>query len=85
MSIWSRLSLAERRMSSMADKNGADLEVASQSGHLLPDEYRAAVQSCSGCACPDACDTFLQGSESGIPGYCRNSTLIRQLADIAPD
>ncbi len=72
-------------MSEMADRNGADLAMASQFGHLAPEDHLAAVQSCSGCTCPEACDRFLKTDEKGIPDYCRNADLIRNLAGLTPD
>jgi hypothetical protein len=77
------MALAERRMSQMADKNGADLDLAMQSGDLLPDDYVAAAYSCTGCACGDACDQFLnKKEETGFPSYCRNSDMLRRLAGL---
>ena len=85
MSTWSRLSMAERRVSLMAEKNGADLTVATQSGFLLPEDYRDAIHACSGCSQPDTCDQFLSRDEDGTPDYCRNTALIRRLAEVTPD
>ncbi|MEM8804104.1 MAG: DUF6455 family protein [Pseudomonadota bacterium] len=82
MSNAAQMSLAERRMSQMAEKNGADLDLAMQSGHLIPEDYVAAAQSCTGCACGNACDQFLREDETGFPSYCRNADLLRRLAGL---
>lgn len=80
MSQTARMNLAETRVARMAEKNGADVAVAMQSGRLSPEDHVAAVQSCTGCACGDACDQFLKGEENGFPSYCRNVDLLRQLS-----
>lgn len=85
MSFVSRLGLADKLFSRMADVNGADLPLAMQSGELSPDEYRRGVLSCSGCTQSDTCETFLRRGEAGIPDFCRNSGMIRRLADVTPN
>lgn len=67
-------------MSKMADRNGADLEDAIQSGVLSPEHYRTAVLSCTACIDPDACEARLATGEGGVPEYCRNAGMISRIA-----
>ena len=69
-------------MTTMADRNGADLDVAMLAGAILPEEVDEAVQRCAGCAEPVACEGHLEQGAPGIPGYCRNAGMIRSLADL---
>ncbi len=84
MSFWSKLTRHERLFSRMADRAGADVDVAMQSGLLVPEDFRSAVLSCSICTRPKACETLLDDGGTDIPDYCRNRKMLERLAtDIA--
>lgn len=82
MSIISRMDHHEALMRRMADRNGADLDLALQSAIVSPGEVRAAVLSCTGCTQPEACEARLDQGEPGVPDYCRNADMIRSVATI---
>ncbi len=82
MSFFSRLDRHARLMDRMADRNGADLELALQCGVLSPGELRAAVLSCSSCTLPDACEARLNDGTAGVPEYCRNGDMIRSISHL---
>ena len=65
-------------MSRMADRSGADLELALQSGLIAPDEMHDAVLACSGCANPGACEEYMDNDAVGIPAFCRNGEMIER-------
>ena len=79
MSILSRIDRHETLMRRMADRNGADLDLALQSAIVSPGELRAAVLTCTGCTDPDACEAQLDRGEGGVPDFCRNADLIDQV------
>lgn len=72
----------ERMMTSMADRNGADLDVALLSGVITPEEVQDAALKCTGCREPGACEAYLESDATGIPDYCRNADMIRTVAQI---
>lgn len=82
MSILSRIDHHEALMRRMADRNGADLDLALQSAIVSPGELRAAVLSCTGCTQPEDCEGRLARGENGVPDYCRNADLIRSVAEV---
>ena len=82
MSFFSRLDKHTSLMNRMADRNGADLDLALQSGMVSPGELRAAVLSCTACTAPDACEARLDAGMPGVPGYCRNGDMIRSVARV---
>lgn len=82
MSITSRIDHHETLMRRMADRNGADLDLALQSGIVSPGEVRAAVLSCTGCTQPDDCQRRLEQGKDGLPDYCRNAEMIDQVRTI---
>ena len=82
MSILNRLERHSRLMDRMADRNGADLDLALQSGAVTPGEVRAAVLSCTGCTDPEDCGHRVDAGVPGLPDYCRNADMIRSLAGV---
>ena len=82
MSILSRMEHHETLMRRMADRNGADLDLALQSGALTPGEVRAGVLSCVGCTQPEDCATRTARGDEGVPEYCRNADMIRSVAGV---
>ena len=82
MSIVTRLERHSRLMDRMADRNGADLDLALQSGAVSPGEVRAAVLACTGCTDPENCEDRLDAGVPGLPDYCRNADMIRSLARV---
>lgn len=82
MSILQRIDRHARLFSRMADANGADLDLALQAGAVSPGEIREAVLSCTGCTDPGACESLLDAGTEGVPSFCRNAGLIRQLGDL---
>lgn len=84
MSYEARFKAHEQLMTRMADANGADLDLAMQTGSLSPESYEAAVHNCTGCSDPDGCKSFLRDERSGLPNFCRNQDLILRLSEDAP-
>lgn len=82
MSFTARKLARERLMSRMADRNGADLDVAVMTGALSPEELSDAALSCLACTNPEDCAGRLEAGEEGIPEYCRNAALIRSVAQL---
>ena len=64
----------------MADRNGADLDLALQTGIISPGELKDAVLTCTGCTDPVACEERLDRGEPGLPEYCRNAETITSIA-----
>ena len=82
MSIFSRIDHHEALMRRMADRNGADLDLALQTAIVSPGELRAAVLSCTGCTQPEDCARRVDHGEDGLPDYCRNADMIRSIAEV---
>ena len=80
MLSFSRIDRHSKLVSTMADRNGADVAEAVLTGDLTPENLRSAVLSCTGCSDPDACEAFLASGQTGIPSYCRNAGLIAEIA-----
>lgn len=85
MSYIDKLARHERLMTTMAEQNGADLLLAEQVGLVTPEELFSATQACTGCSGVAACESHLEAGEPGLPGYCRNSEMIRRIADDMAD
>lgn len=85
MSYFEKLKRHERLMTTMADRNGADLSLAEQVGLVAPEEVFAAAQSCMGCGSVVACESHLSTGDAGLPNYCRNTEMIRRIADDMDD
>ena len=82
MSVQARFDRHERLFSRMADRNGADLDLALLVGATTEGELRAGVESCMGCTGPDRCEALLDGDVEGLPSFCRNKDMIRDLAEL---
>lgn len=82
MSIIQRMARHEALFRRMADRNGADLDLALQCGIISPGEVQSAVLSCTGCLQPGPCSDHLERDAKGIPEGCRNARLVRELADL---
>jgi len=82
MSIFDRIDRHERLFSRMADMNGADLDLAMQSGRLAPDRFRGAVLSCTACVAPEDCEERINRGQTGLPAYCRNAKMICNVAEL---
>ncbi len=80
MSFLTRIDRHQRLFSRMADRNGADLDLALQSGLTSPESLRAGVLSCTGCTGPERCESLLDHGVEGIPAFCRNADMIRAIA-----
>ena len=74
----------ERQMDHMAGQNGADLDLALQSGAMSPSEYQVAVENCLGCTDPEDCRARIDAGLGGFPEYCRNAALIGGVAAAMP-
>lgn len=74
----------ELLMTQMADRNGADLDLALQMGVLSEGEVQAATHACLGCTEPEACADHLMSQTPGIPGYCRNTAMINRVQGLMP-
>lgn len=81
MSYIEKLKHHERLMTTMAERNGADLVLAEQVGLVSPEEIFEATQACTGCGAVSACESHLSTGDAGLPNYCRNSEMIRRIAD----
>ena len=82
MSILARIDHHEKLMRRMADRNGADLDLALQTGMVSPGELRDAVLACTGCTDPEACEERLTRGDSGLPEYCRNADMITSISGL---
>lgn len=80
MSYVDKLKRHKRLMTTMAERNGADLFLAEQIGLVSPEEVFAATQSCLGCGAVEACESQLSSGDAGLPNYCRNDDMIRRIA-----
>ncbi|WP_420569404.1 DUF6455 family protein [Thalassovita sp.] len=66
----------------MASKRGLDLDEKTMQGQLPPEQLSEAVLRCTGCACPNECETWLAektAPQQATPSYCRNQDLFDQL------
>ena len=79
MSTTSKTAHHEQLMERMATRNGADFDLARQSGLIDGTEYVEAVVSCLGCSDAGDCETRLDRATPGLPGYCRNASLIQRV------
>lgn len=79
MSTTSKAEHHERLMDRMATRNGADLDLARQSGMVSGRELVEAIVQCIGCSDAGDCESKLERGEGGIPEYCRNSDLIARV------
>ncbi|KUF10213.1 DUF6455 family protein [Pseudoponticoccus marisrubri] len=67
----------------MSQAQGLDLEEQMLRGRLTVSDLEDAVLRCTGCSCPDACESWLaeqSGPAQGTPGYCRNQDLFDTLS-----
>jgi len=71
----SRVMLMDR----MATRNGADLDLAQQSGLVSEAEMLEALVLCMGCSDPDGCAARIESDKQGIPGFCRNGEFIARV------
>lgn len=79
MSMMSKSALHEQLMDRMATRNGADLDLARQSGLIDGTEIVDALVACIGCSDTDGCAERLDRETPGLPGYCRNASLIARV------
>lgn len=63
----------------MATARGIDLQETALRGHLTPDDISDAVLSCTSCANPDQCETWLEHQNGDAPSYCRNVDFFKSL------
>lgn len=66
----------------MANTLGVDLEQVMMEGRMNMDQLGDAVLSCTGCSCPEKCETWLQANASTAevaPEYCRNADMLARL------
>ncbi len=82
MSYVERLVHHERLMTRMADRNGADVDLALMVGALNPGDLHEATFACMGCTQSDDCEKRLDGGAPGIPDYCRNAEMISELKSL---
>ena len=82
MSVTERFERHERLFRRMADRNGADLDLALLVGAATEGELRDATHACMGCTGPSRCEAVLDGGVTGIPSFCRNKEMIRELAEL---
>lgn len=82
MSVTERFDRHERLFRRMADRNGADLDLALLVGATSEGELHEATQACIGCTGPSRCEALLDGGVTGIPSFCRNKDMIRDLAEV---
>jgi hypothetical protein len=79
MSMTSKSSHREVLMDRMATRNGADLDLARQSGVVSGTEMVEALVSCMGCSDAGDCEARLDSDTEGLPDYCRNGLLIARV------
>ena len=80
MFSFSRIDRHAQLVTTMADRNGADIATAMQTGELTAENFRSAVYSCTGCSDPEACEAFLDTGGAGVPEYCRNASMFARLS-----
>lgn len=74
----------ERLMQRLADANGVDLDLMTQSGTLSPETYEDAVLNCVGCSDPEGCNARVAGGQSDIPAFCRNRDQMVRWSEVTP-
>ena len=79
MSTTSKTAHHERLMDRMATRNGADLDLARQSGAVSGSELVEALVQCLGCSDAGDCESRLDRGAGGVPEYCRNADLIARV------
>lgn len=82
MSMTSRFEKHERLFRRMADRNGADLDLAVMVGAVTEGEVHDATLACTACTSPGCCEALLDDGVTGIPSFCRNKDMIRDLAEL---
>ncbi len=71
-----------RLMDRMATRNGADFDLARQTGYLTGSELNEALASCVGCSDAADCEARLDRGEPGVPDYCRNAALFSRVETV---
>ena len=84
MSMMSKTAHHEQLMDRMATRNGADLDLARQSGLIDGTEVVEALVACMGCSDAGDCASRLDRETPGLPGYCRNGSLIARVEAMTP-
>lgn len=79
MSMTSKIAHHEQLMDRMATRNGADLDLARQSGLVEGAEMVGALVACMGCSDTSDCASRLDRDVPGVPEYCRNASLISRV------
>ncbi len=79
MSTTSKSAHHAHLMDRMATRNGADLDLARQSGFVSGTEIVEALVSCIGCSAAGDCEDRLDRGAKGVPSYCRNAGLIARV------
>lgn len=79
MSTTSKTAHHEQLMERMATRNGADLDLARQSGLIEGTEIVEALVACMGCSDAGDCKSRLDRELPGLPDYCRNASLISRV------
>lgn len=79
MSMMSKTAHHEQLMDRMATRNGADLDLARQSGLIDGTEVVEALVACMGCSDAGDCASRLDREAPGIPDYCRNASMIARV------
>ena len=81
MSTTSKTAHHEHLMERMATRNGADFDLARQSGLIDGNDIVEALVSCLGFSDAGDCATRLDRETPGVPDYCRNATLIARVEE----
>lgn len=80
--MFTKISKHSDLMGRMAERAGVDIGAEVLDGSFEASKYRAAVIRCTHCTSVDECETMLaQGDHEGVPEFCLNKQVIRQLAD----
>jgi hypothetical protein len=79
MSTTSKTAHHEQLLERMATRNGADLDLARQSGLIDGTEVVEALVACMGCSDAGDCKSRLDRDVPGFPDYCRNVSMIQRV------
>ena len=82
MSVTERFDRHERLFRRMAQRNGADLDLALMVGATTDAELAEATHACMGCTGPARCEALIDADVPGLPSFCRNKDMIRELAEV---
>ncbi|MEL7106641.1 MAG: DUF6455 family protein [Pseudomonadota bacterium] len=67
----------------MAERQGIDLQEAVLRAQITPNDITDGVLRCTGCTKPDTCEAEMAQSDrsTAVPDFCRNAALLDALKD----